>query len=125
MNQKLAVLKNSIFRKSLWWTSFLITLQPCSTQPSVLYQKNGAHVRPSCRNAKSSNIFTGKCLWWRRFFAKDTSLDFIPLICLKGDSNKEVFPYGFFQVTISKLLENFQEDAFTKRFLTKSQASNL
>ena len=56
---------------------------------------------------------------------KDASLEFIPLICLKGDSNIEVFPYGFFQVTISKLLENFQEDVFAKRFLTKSQASNL
>ena len=56
---------------------------------------------------------------------KDASLEFIPLICLKGDSNIEVFPYGFFQVTISKSLENFQEDVFAKRFLTKSQASNL
>ena len=27
-------IKNNIFRKSLWWTSFLIKLQPCSTQRS-------------------------------------------------------------------------------------------
>ena len=28
--------KKNILRKSLWWTSFLVKLQPCSTQPSVL-----------------------------------------------------------------------------------------
>ena len=37
----------------------IIKLQPLSKQPSVLL-KNEAHVRPSCRNAENSNIFTGK-----------------------------------------------------------------
>ena len=56
---------------------------------------------------------------------KDTSLEFIPAISLKKDSNPEVFSYGFFKVTIFKLLENFLRDVFTKHFLTKSQAFNL
>ena len=47
-------------------------------------KKNGAHVRPSCRSAEISNTFTGKCLWWRLFFTKDASLEFIPAIPLKG-----------------------------------------
>ena len=99
-------------------------MQTSSTQPSVL-SKNGAHVRLSCRSTESYNILTGKCLWWRRFFTKDTSLEFIPAISLKKDSNSEVFSYGFFKVTIFKLLENFLRDVFTKHFLTKSQAFNL
>ena len=34
---KTSCLKKQYFeKKSLWWTSFLIKLQPCSTQPSVL-----------------------------------------------------------------------------------------
>ena len=89
------------------------------------YQKSGAHVRPSCRSAESSNIFTGKCLWWRLFFTKDASLEFIPAISLKRDSNAEVFLYGFFTITPFKLSENFLRDIFAKHFLTKSQASNL
>ena len=37
-------------------------LQPLSKPPSVLL-KNEAHVRPSCRSAENSNVFTGKpCL---------------------------------------------------------------
>ena len=42
------------------------------------YEKSGAHVRPSCRRAKGSNIITGKCLWWRLFFTKDASQEFTP-----------------------------------------------
>ena len=34
---------NCLKEKSLWWTNFLIKLQPCSTQPSV-YEKNGIYV---------------------------------------------------------------------------------
>ena len=33
---KTSCLKKIFREKSLWWTSFLIKLQPCSTQPSVL-----------------------------------------------------------------------------------------
>ena len=121
MYRKLAVLKNNILRNCLWWTSFLIKLQPCSTQPSVLW----THVRPSCRSPESSNIFTGKCLWWKLFFTKDASLEFIPAISLKRESNTEVFSYRFFTITLFKLSENFLRDIFAKHFLTKSQASNL
>ena len=112
------------WEKSLWWTSFLIKLQPCSTQPSVLW-KNGACVRLSSRSAESSNILTGKCLWWRLFFTKDGSLQFIPAISLKRIYNTVVFPYAFFTVTLLKLSKSFLRDVFAKHFLTKSQASNL
>ena len=52
--------RKSIFfpEKSLWWTSILIKLQPCSEQPLIL-SKSGAYVRPSCRSAVEA-IFTGK-----------------------------------------------------------------
>ena len=56
------------------------------------------------------------------FFTKDASLEFIPAISLKMDSNAEVFPYRFFKVTFLKLLENFLRDIFAKHFLTNSQA---
>ena len=56
---------------------------------------------------------------------KDTSLEFIPAISFRRDCNTEVFPYGFFKVTIFKLLGNFLRDIFAKHFLTKSQASGL
>ena len=56
---------------------------------------------------------------------KDTSLEFIPAISLKKDANTVVVPYGFFKITIFKLLENFLRDIFAKYFLAKSQASNL
>ena len=59
------------------------------------------------------------------FFTKYASLEFIPAISLKRDSNTEIFPYGFFTVTLFKLSENFSQDIFAKHFLTKSQASNL
>ena len=79
--------------------------------------KKGGHVRPSCRSAESSNIFTGKCLWWRLFFIKDASLEFIPAISLKRNSNTEVFPYGFFTVTLFKLSEIiFCEMSLQKNF---------
>ena len=47
------------------------------------YQKRGAHVRPSCRSAESSNIITDKLPWWRHIFSKNTGLEFIPAISLK------------------------------------------
>ena len=88
-------------------------------------RKNVAHVRPSCRSPESSDVFTGKYLWRRLFFTKDASLEFIPAISLKRDSNTEVFQYEFFTVTLFKLSENFLRHIFAKHFLTKSQASNL
>ena len=104
--------------------SFLIKLQPCSLQSSVLW-KSGAYVTLSCRSTESSDIFKGKCLWWRFFFFKDANLEFIPAISLKTDSNTEIFEYGFFMVTLFKLSRNFLWDIFAKHFLIKSQASNL
>ena len=39
-----------------------------STQPSIL-SKDEAHVRPSCKSAENSNIFTGKpCLVIKKIF---------------------------------------------------------
>ena len=59
------------------------------------------------------------------FFTKYASLEFIPAISLKRDSNTEVLPYGFFTVIFFKLSKIFLQDVFAKYFLTKSQASNL
>ena len=90
--RKLAALKRTFWEKSLWWTSFIIKLQPFSTQPSIL-SENEAHVRPSCRSAENSNIFTGKpcflslTLSWRRPLSyKNQSID---LLCKSMDW----FPY--------------------------------
>ena len=61
----------------------------------------------------------------KTFFIKDASLEFIPAISLKTDSNTEVFAYGFFMVALFKLSGNFLGDIFAKHFLTKLQASYL
>ena len=61
--------KNILCEKSPCWTSVLINLQSCSTQPLNL-SKNRAHVRPSCRIAESSNIFTSEPPWYGLFSQK-------------------------------------------------------
>ena len=43
----------------------------------------------------------------KAFFTKDTSLEFIPAISLKTDSNTEVFPYVLFTVALFELSGNF------------------
>ena len=58
------------------------------------------------------------------FSIKDASLELIPAISLKADSNTEAFGYGLFMVTLFKLSGNFLGDIFAKHFLTKLQASN-
>ena len=58
----------------------------------------------------------------KAFFTKDASLELIPAISLKTDSNTEIFPYRFFTVTLFKLSANFLRDIFAIHFLTKSQA---
>ena len=125
MYQKSTLLKNNILRKKSMVDQLLNKVATLQYIALSFMKKNGAHVGPSCRSAESSNIFTGKCLWWRLFFNKDASLEFIPAISLKRDSNTEVFSYGFFTVTLFKLSENFLRDKFAKHFLTKSQTSNL
>ena len=49
-------------------------------------------------------------------FTKDASLEFIPAISLKRDSNTEVFSYGFFTITLFKLLEKFSARCLCKTF---------
>ena len=125
MYRKLAVLKNNILKKKVYGGPYSsLSCSPVVHSPQF-YEKTGAHVRPSCRSAESSDIFTGKCLWWRLFFTKDASLEFIAAASSKRDSNTEVFPYGFFTATFLKLLENFLRDIFAKHFLIKSQAFSL
>ena len=125
MYRKLAVLKNNVLRKKSMVDQLLNKVATLQYTAFSFMKKIGTHVKPSHRSAESSNTFTGKCLWWRPFFTKDTSLQFIPAISLKRDSNAEVFSCGFFTVTLFKLSENFLRDIFAKHFLTKSQASNL
>ena len=53
------------------------------------------------------------------FFTKDASLEFIPAISLKRDSNTEVFLYGFFTVTLFKLSEIIFCEILCKTFSGK------
>ena len=50
---------------------------------------------------------------------QDASLEFIPAISLKSDSNTEVFSYGFFTITLFKLSENFSARYLCKTFSDK------
>ena len=125
MYQKLAILKSNILRKKSMVDQLLNKVATLQYTPLSFMKKNGAHVRPSSKSAESSNIFTGKCLWWSLFFTKDASLEFIPAISLKKGLQQRVFVYGFFTITLFKLWENFLRDIFAKYFPTKSRTSNL
>ena len=83
-------------------------------------KKNGARVRPSCRSAESSNIFTGKCLWRRSFFTKDTSLEFIPAISLKRDARQHSScPIWIFQDNYFQIIGKFSARYLCKTFFDK------
>ena len=60
----------------------LIKLRPCSTKPTILYktEQNRAHVRPFCRSAENSDVFTKKPPRWRLLFSKVAGLELIPAI---------------------------------------------
>ena len=92
MYRILAVLKNNILRKKSM-VDQLVNKNHVVHSPQF-YEKNRAHVRPSCRSAKSSDIFTGKCLWWGLFFTKGASLEFTPAISLKGTPTKRFSHMG-------------------------------
>ena len=74
---KLAVLKRIKREVIFFWGK---KCSPVAQSPQI-YQKRAAHVRPSCRSAGISNLFTGT--WWRLFFTKVAGLEFIPAISLK------------------------------------------
>ena len=57
----------------------LIKLRPCSPKPTIL-SKNRAHVRPFCRSAENSKVFTKKPPRRRLLFSKVAGLEFIPAI---------------------------------------------
>ena len=48
----------------------------------ITLSKNGGHLRPFCRSAVNSNIFTRKSPWWSFFFSRSrvVGLEFIPAI---------------------------------------------
>ena len=84
MYRKLVVLKTIyILRKKSMVDQLLNKVATLQYTALSFMKKNGAHVRPSYRNAESSNIFTGKCLWWRLCFTKDASPEIIPALSLK------------------------------------------
>ena len=62
--------KKNIFRKKTTVDQLLNKVATLQYTALSLMKKNGAHVRPACRSAESSNIFTSKCLWWRLFSLK-------------------------------------------------------
>ena len=56
-----------------------IKLRPCGTKPAILSKTelNRAHVRPFCRTAENSNVFTKKPPWRMLLFSKVEGLEFI------------------------------------------------
>ena len=79
---KSSCLKNNIFGKKSIMENVLIKLKPCSTKPVILSKTelNRAHVRPFCRSAENSNVFTKKPPRRRLLFSKVAGLEFIPAI---------------------------------------------
>ena len=57
---KSSCLKKSILRKKSMMENILIKLRPCSTKPAILPKTklNRAHVRPFCKSAENTNLFT-------------------------------------------------------------------
>ena len=76
-------------------------------------------IRPSCRSAESSSIFTGKPLGWRPFFARGLEFIYLCNFIEKG-SNAECFLHGTCTAAFFKLSKHFQG-----HFLTKWHVSNL
>ena len=79
---KSSCLKNKILRKKSMMENVLTKLRPCSTKPAILSKTelDRAHVRPFCRSAKNSNVFTKKPPRRRLLFSKVVGLEFIPAI---------------------------------------------
>ena len=67
----------------------LIKLRPCSTKSAILSKTelNRAHVRPFCRSAENSNVFTKKLPRRRRLFSKVAGLEFISCNLIKKKSS--------------------------------------
>ena len=79
---KSSCLKKNILRKKSMMENVLIKLRPCSTKPEILskVELSRAHVRPVCRSAENSNVFTEKPPQRRLIFSKVAGLEFIPAI---------------------------------------------
>ena len=60
----------------------LIKLRLCSTKPAISSKTelSRAHVRPFCRSAENSNVFTRKPPRRRLILSKVAGLEFIPAI---------------------------------------------
>ena len=65
----------------------LINLRPCSTKSAILSKTelNRAHVRPFCRSAENSNVFTKKPPRRRLLFSKVAGLEFISCNLIKKE----------------------------------------
>ena len=68
---KSSCLKKNILRKKSMIENVLIKLRPCSTKPAILSKTelNRVHVRPFCRSAENSNVFTKKPPWRSRVYS--------------------------------------------------------
>ena len=77
---KSSCLKKNILRKKSMMENVLIKFRPCSTKPAILSKTelNRAHVRPVCRSAENSNVFTKKPPRRRLIFSKVAGLEFTP-----------------------------------------------
>ena len=120
MYQVLVVLKNHILSKK-YVVDQLPNKVPTMQCAALSIMKKRSLYNTFCRSAESSNIFKGKCLWWKHFFFKDASLEFIPAISLKTDSNTKVSTYGFF-VVFFKIIGEFSARYLCKTFSEKVAA---
>ena len=79
---KSSCLEKNILRKKSIMENVLIKLKPCSTKLAILSKAelSRAHIRPSCRSAENSNVFTEKPPRWGLLFSKVAGLEFIPAI---------------------------------------------
>ena len=79
---KSSCLKKNILRKNSMMENVLIKLRPCSTKPAISSKTelSRAHVKPFCRSAENSNVFTRKPPRRRLILSKVAGLEFIPAI---------------------------------------------
>ena len=80
-------LKKNILRKKSMMENVLIKLRPCSTKSAILSKTelNRVHVRPFCRSAENSNVFTKKPSRRRLLFSKVAGLEFLSCNLIKKE----------------------------------------
>ena len=99
---KASFLKKNILTKRSMADQCFNKVEPAKP---ITLSKNGAHLRPFCRSAVNSNIFTRKPPWWRFLFSKSrvAALEFIPAIWFKKSSTTNIFARYLCQTFFNKV----------------------